>query len=94
MRLPGAGLRRAHRAAPRDSLRLQAEKAFADPHWRAALNYALTVRAAGNVPDPSRGLPGYITACQAIAAAPALHLAEILRRRALLVFDGLHHLWK
>src|SRR3954463_14944726 len=31
---------------PRDSLRLQAEEAFADPYWRKALNHNLTVRAA------------------------------------------------
>src|SRR4051812_26986595 len=29
---------------PRDSLRLQAEEAFADPYWRGALNHNLTVR--------------------------------------------------
>jgi hypothetical protein len=42
-------------------LRLQAEEAFADPYWRAALNHNLTVRAADNEPDPSRGLAGYVT---------------------------------
>src|ERR671933_2185717 len=46
---------------PRDSLRLQAEEAFADPHWRAALGHDLSVRAAENAPDPVRGLHGYIT---------------------------------
>ena len=61
---------------PRDSLRLQAEEAFADPVWRAALGHALSVRAADNEPDPSRGLAGYITTYQAIAAAPDLHLAN------------------
>src|SRR6059058_5176725 len=68
---------------PRDSLRLQAEEAFADPYWRAALNHSLTVRAAENEPDPSRGLAGYVTTYQAIAAAPELHLAETRRRRTL-----------
>src|SRR5215213_1185670 len=77
---------------PRDSLRLQAEEAFADPYWRSALNHSLTVRAADNEPDPSRGLAGYVTTYQAIAAAPELHLAEIRRRRTLLVVDELHHL--
>src|SRR5215211_6817566 len=77
---------------PRDSLRLQAEEAFADPYWRKALNHNLTVRAADNEPDPSRGLAGYVTTYQAIAAAPELHLAEIRRRRTLLVVDELHHL--
>src|SRR4051812_286518 len=61
---------------PRDSLRLQAEEAFADPYWRKALSHSLTVRAADNEPDPSRGLAGYVTTYQAIAAASELHLAE------------------
>src|SRR3954449_748084 len=77
---------------PRDSLRLQAEEAFADPYWRKALNHNLTVRAAENEPDPSRGLAGYVTTYQAVAAAPELHLTEIRRRRTLLVVDELHHL--
>ena len=46
---------------PRDSLRLQAEEAFVDPHWRTALDHNLTVRAAENAPDPCRGLQGYVT---------------------------------
>src|SRR5215213_5213326 len=77
---------------PRDSLRLQAEEAFADTYWRTALNHRLSVRAADNEPDPSRDLAGYVTTYQAIAAAPALHLAEIRRRRTLLVVDEVHHL--
>ncbi|AWN48919.1 restriction endonuclease subunit R [Methylobacterium terrae] len=77
---------------PRDSLRLQAEEAFADPAWRAALGHALSVRAADNAPDPSRGLAGYVTTYQAVAAAPALHLAEMRRHRTLLVVDEVHHL--
>ena len=77
---------------PRDSLRLQAEEAFADPAWRAALGHALAVRAADNSPDPSRGLAGYITTYQGIAAAPDLHLAEFHRHRTLLVVDEVHHL--
>jgi len=55
---------------PRDSLRLQAEEAFTDPAWRLALGHALTVRAAENAPDPCRGLAGYVTTYQAVAAAP------------------------
>jgi hypothetical protein len=39
---------------PRDSLRLQAEEAFADPGWRAALGHALSVRAARTRPIPCR----------------------------------------
>ena len=77
---------------PRDSLRLQAEEAFADPAWRDALGHALSVRAADNAPDLCRGLQGYVTTYQAIAAAPALHLAEFRRHRTLLVLDEAHHL--
>ena len=77
---------------PRDSLRMQAEEAFADPYWRAALNHGLSVRAADNAPDPSRGLAGYVTTYQGIAAAPDLHLSEFKRHRTLLVVDEVHHL--
>ncbi len=77
---------------PRDSLRLQAEEAFADPAWRTTLSHALSVRAAGNNPDPCRGLAGYVTTYQGIAAAPDLHLAEFRRHRYLLIVDEVHHL--
>ena len=77
---------------PRDSLRLQAEQAFADPAWRHTFNHAISVRAADNSPDPCRGLQGYITTYQSVAAAPDLHLAEFRRHRTLLVLDEVHHL--
>ena len=77
---------------PRDSLRLQAEEAFADAAWRSALGHSLSVRAADNSPDPSRGLAGYITTYQGVAAAPDLHLKEFRRYRTLLVVDEVHHL--
>lgn len=77
---------------PRDSLRLQAEEAFADPLWRATFGHALSVRAADNERDPARGLAGYVTTYQAVAAAPALHLAEARAHRTLLVVDEVHHL--
>ena len=77
---------------PRDSLRQQAEEAFADPAWRHTLGHAVSVRAADNAPDPCRGLQGYVTTYQSVAAAPDLHLAEFRRRRTLLVLDEVHHL--
>lgn len=77
---------------PRDSLRLQAEEAFSDPTWRGVLNHAVSVRAADNTPDLCRGLDGYVTTYQSIAAAPDLHLAEFSRHRYLLVVDEVHHL--
>ena len=77
---------------PRDTLRLQAEEAFADPAWRTALGHGLSIRAADNAPDPSRGLAGYVTTYQGVAAAPDLHLAEFRRHRTLLVVDEVHHL--
>jgi hypothetical protein len=73
-------------------LRLRAEEAFAGPYWRDALGHALLVRAADNTPDPSRGMAGYVTTYQGIAAAPDLHLAEFRRHRTLLVVDEVHHL--
>jgi superfamily II DNA or RNA helicase len=92
-RLVAAGIvERVCWVVPRDSLRLQAEEAFADPVWREALGHSLSVRAADNTPDPSRGLAGYITTYQGIAAAPDLHLAEFRRYRTLLVVDEVHHL--
>jgi hypothetical protein len=77
---------------PRESLRLQAEEAFADPAWRGAIGHTISVRGADNGPDLCRGLQGYVTTYQAIAAAPDLHLAEIRRHRYLMVVDELHHL--
>lgn len=77
---------------PRDSLRMQAEEAFTDPTWRNGLGHSLSVRAAGNSGDLCRGLAGYVTTYQGVAAAPALHLAEFRRHRYLLVVDEMHHL--
>ncbi len=77
---------------PRDSLRLQAEEAFADTAWRAALGHTTSVRAADNTGDLCRGLAGYVTTYQGIAAAPALHLAAFRAHRYLLVVDEIHHL--
>ncbi len=77
---------------PRESLKYQAEEAFADAAWRNTLSHSLSVRAAANEVDPSRGLAGYVTTYQAMATAPDLHLAEFQRRRTLLVVDELHHL--
>ena len=77
---------------PRDSLRLQAEEAFADPLWRRELDHGLALRSAENAADPCRGLDGYVTTYQAVAAAPDLHLAEFRKARFLLVVDEMHHL--
>ncbi len=90
--IPAGRVARIVWVVPRDSLRLQAEEAFADPAWRSTLGHALSVRAADNEPDPARGLAGYITTYQAIAAAPELHLAEMRRHPTLLVVDEVHHL--
>ena len=77
---------------PRDTLRRQAEEAFVDPSWRAFLDHRHAIRAADNAPDPCRGLAGYVTTYQSIAAAPDLHLAEFKRHDYLLCVDELHHL--
>ncbi len=92
-RLIGAGIAdRVVWIVPRETLKYQAEEAFADASWRSTLRHALSVRAAENTPDPSRGLAGYVTTYQSVAAAPDLHLAEFQRYRTLLVVDELHHL--
>src|SRR3954471_2451992 len=77
---------------PRDTLRRHAEEAFVDPGWRAFLGHRHAVRAADNAPDPCRGLAGYVTTYQSVAAAPDLHLAAFQRHRFLLCVDELHHL--
>ncbi len=77
---------------PRDSLRRQAEEAFVDPLWRDALGHSMALRAAENGADLCRGLQGYITTYQAVAAAPDLHLQEFQRHRYLIAIDELHHL--
>jgi superfamily II DNA or RNA helicase len=92
-RLVEAGIvRKVCWVCPRDSLRQQAEEAFTDPRWREVLGHALTLRSAGNAPDPSRGLDGYVTTYQAIAVAPDLHLREFRSAPYLLVLDEVHHL--
>jgi len=92
-RLIGAGItERVVWIVPRETLKYQAEEAFADASWRNTLRHALSVRAADNTPNPSRELAGYVTTYQAVAAAPDLHLAEFQRHRTLLVVDELHHL--
>jgi hypothetical protein len=87
--LIGAGLcDRLCWVVPRDSLRLQAEEAFGDPRWRGVLGHALSVRAAENAPgDPARGLDGYVTTYQGIAATPDLRLGAFRRHRTPL---GIH----
>ena len=77
---------------PRDSLRRQAEEAFADPRWRTHLGHALSIRSAENGVDLCRGTAGYVTTYQAVAAQPDLHLAEFRRHRYLCVVDEVHHL--
>ncbi len=79
---------------PRDSLRLQAEEAFADPRFRDALGHALRLRAAGPTdPEPWRGAEGWATTYQAVAADPRRHLAQLRQAGpVLLVLDEAHHL--
>lgn len=77
---------------PRDSLRMQAEEAFSDARWRDGLDHRISIRAADNTPNPCRGLQGYVTTYQSVAAAPSLHLSEFKRNRYLIVVDEMHHL--
>ena len=70
---------------PRKSLQYQGEQEFVD--WKS--KYRL--RVADNSPDPCRGLNGYITTYQAIAANPELHHEEFKKYKYILFLDEPHH---
>lgn len=76
---------------PRDSLRKQAEREFSNQRYRGLLGHNMTIRAAGNDVDPSRGTDGYATTYHAISCDPDLHRHEFQRHRYLLVLDEVHH---
>lgn len=93
--LPAGLARRVCWVVPRDTLRAQAEEAFGDPRFRAALGHALRLRAAADPGDdePWRGADGWAVTYQALAADPARHLARLRAAGpVLLVLDEAHHL--
>lgn len=77
---------------PRDALRRQAERDATDKQKRQLFGHQLTLRAAGNDWNPSRGNDGYVTNYQAIAQNPQLHWEEFEQRPYVLVLDECHHI--
>ena len=78
---------------PRMALQVQGERNFIDPFFRAMFTHNLSIRSSTNEPDPCRGLDGFITTYQAIAADKAQTvLDEVRRRRFAIILDEFHHL--
>lgn len=77
---------------PRDSLRRQCAEGFEDPLFRKLLRHEYSVNEATNVPNPARGLSGYVINYQGVGADYAgMNLDEFRRRRTLLCLDECHH---
>lgn len=78
---------------PRENLARQAEDSFLDQDWRVLLRHDHRIRAATNEVDPCRGLSGYVTTYQALAAdSSRINLTEFMRyQKMLLVLDEFHH---
>lgn len=78
---------------PRDTLQEQMEDAFLDVGFRGLLDHQHRIRRSTNQEDPSRGLSGYVTTYQALAADRAqVNESEFKRRRYILILDEAHHL--
>jgi superfamily II DNA or RNA helicase len=78
--------------APRMTLLEQAEGNFLDTEFRQFLRHSHSIRASTNELDPSRGLAGYVTTYQAIAADSCkINVREFERSRYILVLDECHH---
>jgi superfamily II DNA or RNA helicase len=78
---------------PRMALQVQGERNFIDPFFRAMFTHNLSIRASTNEPDPCRGLDGFISTYQAIAAdKDKTVLNEVRSRRYIIILDEFHHL--
>jgi superfamily II DNA or RNA helicase len=78
---------------PRMALQIQGERNFIDPFFHAMFTHNLSIRSSTNESDPCRGLDGFITTYQAIAADKAKTvLNEVRRRRFAIILDEFHHL--
>jgi superfamily II DNA or RNA helicase len=77
---------------PRDSLRLQAEEAFADPNWRAALGHACPCARRRTRPTLAGASRATSPPTKRWRRRRTCTLAEFKRRRYLLVIDEVHHL--
>jgi superfamily II DNA or RNA helicase len=77
---------------PRMSLQAQGERSFIDPFFRSMFTHNAKIRSSTNEVDPSRGLDGFITTYQAIAADKfQTVLQEVQRHRYAIVLDEFHH---
>lgn len=76
---------------PRNALRDQGEADFGKTFMRELVGHKSSIRKASNEINPSRGLIGYVTTYQAIAAQPDLHLWEFKRNPYVLFLDECHH---
>ena len=77
---------------PRMALQVQGERNFIDPFFRAMFAHNLSIRSSTNEPDPCRGLDGFITTYQAIAADTGKTVLAALRKhRYAIILDEFHH---
>jgi superfamily II DNA or RNA helicase len=78
---------------PRMALQVQGERNFIDPFFRSMFTHNLSIRASTNEHEPSRGLNGFITTYQAMAADSNKTVLEELRKfRYAVILDEFHHL--
>jgi superfamily II DNA or RNA helicase len=80
---------------PRMSLQSQGERNFIDPFFREMFDHNLSIRQSTNEPDPCRGLDGFITTYQAIAADASQTIRTVLpdvrKYRYAVILDEFHH---
>lgn len=78
---------------PRHTLQVQMEKEFTKSWHRRLLGHDLVIRQSTNDLNPSRGLGGYVTTYQALAAdRSGINRDEFDARRYILVLDEIHHI--
>jgi superfamily II DNA or RNA helicase len=78
---------------PRVALQQQAEEAFLDTQFRAALKHKHSIRVSTNDRDPSRGMAGFATTYTALSIdTHGKNAAEFERHPYILVLDEPHHI--
>lgn len=80
---------------PRMSLQSQGERNFIDPFFRSMFTHNLSIRQSTNQHDPCRGLDGFITTYQALAADAKQTIRTVLpdvrKHRYAVILDEFHH---
>jgi superfamily II DNA or RNA helicase len=80
---------------PRMSLQSQGERNFIDPLFRSMFAHNLSIRQSTNQHDPCRGLDGFITTYQALAADAKQTIRTVLpdvrKYRYAVILDEFHH---